>query len=103
MNKLHVKSLNEFFNVDGPDWIVDDPNSYKETSSAFGVWTGKKLSDEHKKNIGNGGRGKRMSPETIERMKIAAKKRGNNRTNTTHTEETKEKMRQSALKRWSNK
>ena len=28
MNKLYVKSLNEFFNVDGPDWIIDDPNSY---------------------------------------------------------------------------
>lgn len=28
MNKLHVKSLNECFNIDGPDWIIEDPSSY---------------------------------------------------------------------------
>ena len=28
MNKLCVKSLNECFNIDGPNWIIDDPNSY---------------------------------------------------------------------------
>jgi len=40
-----------------------------------------------------------MSPETIEKMKVAAKKRGNNRAGTKHSQETKEKMRQSHLKR----
>jgi len=31
MNSLNVKSLNECFNVDGPDWIEDDINSYTHT------------------------------------------------------------------------
>jgi hypothetical protein len=64
---------------------------------------GRKLSEEHKRKIGEGGKGKKMSPETIEKMKVAAKKRGNNREGTKHSQETKEKMRQSALKRWDNK
>tara|TARA_Y100000389_G_C17195080_1_gene380792 strand:- start:54 stop:614 length:561 start_codon:yes stop_codon:yes gene_type:complete len=64
---------------------------------------GRKLSEDHKRKIGEGGKGKKMSPETIERMKIAAKKRGNNKTGKKHSQETKEKMRQSALKRWDNK
>jgi hypothetical protein len=58
---------------------------------------GRKLSEEHKKKIGEGGKGKKMSPETIEKMKIAAKKRGNNKTGKKHSSETKEKMRQSHL------
>jgi hypothetical protein len=65
--------------------------------------TGRKLTEEHKKNIGNGGRGRKMSEETIERMKIAAKERGNNRSGTRHSEETKEKMRKSAKERWERK
>lgn len=28
MNKIRVKTLNEFFNVDGPDWIEEDPSTY---------------------------------------------------------------------------
>jgi hypothetical protein len=60
---------------------------------------GRKLSEEHKRKIGEGGKGKKMSPETIEKMKVAAKKRGNNRAGTKHSQETKEKMRQSHLKR----
>jgi hypothetical protein len=65
--------------------------------------TGKKLTKEHRKNIGDGGRGRKMSEQTIERMKVAAKQRGNNRSGTKHSEETKEKMRKSANERWERK
>lgn len=30
MNKIRVKTLNEFFNVDGPDWIEEDPSTYTQ-------------------------------------------------------------------------
>lgn len=41
----------------------------------------------------NGGRGLRHRPATIERMREAAKARGNNRTGTRHTPETVEKIK----------
>jgi hypothetical protein len=62
--------------------------------------TGRKLTDEHKKNISNGVRGTRHSIEAKMNMSIAAKKRGNNREGIKHSDETKEKIRQAALKRW---
>tara|TARA_Y100000385_G_C13087516_1_gene637119 strand:- start:1327 stop:1890 length:564 start_codon:yes stop_codon:yes gene_type:complete len=62
--------------------------------------TGRKLTDEHKKNIANGVRGMRHSIDAKMNMSIAAKKRGNNREGTKHSDETKEKIRQAALKRW---
>lgn len=33
MNKINVQSLNKVFNVDGPNWIIEDPNCYEILST----------------------------------------------------------------------
>lgn len=53
---------------------------------------GKKLDDYHKRRISESLTGQTRSPEVRQRMSNAAKLRGNGRTGTKHSEETKRKM-----------
>ena len=66
------------------------------------LYTGKQLSEEHKQNIGNALRGKKYKKRVSRgpcdeetKKKIGEANKGSKR-----TEEQKEKMRQSALRRW---
>ena len=63
MNKLCVKSLNECFNIDGSNWIVDTTDSYTpftrhKTPSPN---KGKKHSESHCENISKSMRGNQKS------------------------------------------
>jgi group I intron endonuclease len=63
-------------------------NMTKGGDGTNGYWEGKTLTQEHKKNIGNGNKGKIVSVETRKKLSEAAKNRK-------YSEKTKQKMSES--------
>jgi hypothetical protein len=75
MNKLHVKSLNEYFNVDGPDWIIDDPNSHTPFITPPPWNKGKKVgcSEEIKSLLRNYNKGRKQTKSHRENISKSMK------------------------------
>lgn len=75
MNKLCVKSLNECLNIEGPDWIVEDPNSYTSFITPPSWNKGKKVdcSEKVKSLLRNYNKGRNQSKSHRENISKSMK------------------------------